>query len=183
MSYDKDELLRAGEYILALVWFERRTSQRGNEYLQCRFVVAAGPAKGRGFFCPWSLNTDNGGTQQRWAIWMEQVQCEQEIDLDDDRAIARIFKGKAFKAEVSLRTHNGYEQNDLRRLVYPRTYGDLDRGDIDAWNIEWASRGWQSKDPGHDPGPSGEDVPPPPSEPMWSEGSSFRDDDDDPSSF
>ena len=178
MTREKDKLLRAGEYLLALVWFDRRTSRQGNDYLQCRFVIASGPAKGRGFFCPWSLNTTNRGTQQRWAIWMEQVGCDQEINLDDDMAIRAAFKGKPFKAEVSLRTRNGYEENDLHRLIYPRLYGDLDRADIETWNAEWSSRGWHSQDPGRDPGPSGDDASPPPSEPQWSEGSSFRDDDD-----
>jgi hypothetical protein len=166
--------------MLALVWFHRRTSQRGNEYLRCKFQVAAGPSKGKSFFCPWSLGTQNPGSRQRWEIWMEQVGCDDEIDLDDDAAIRAAFLGKPFKAEVSLRTRNGYEENDLRRLIYPRLYGEIDRADIEAWNTEWAARDWSQSDPGEDPGPTGDDRPPPPSsEPQWSKGSGFGDDDGD----
>ncbi len=68
---------------------------------------------------------------------------------------------------------------DIDRLIYPRLYSDMDRQDMAAWDKEWSQRGWESQDPGVDPGPTGDDrAPPPQSEPMWSKGSSFAEDDD-----
>lgn len=182
---DHEDLRIPGEYMLALVWFERRTAKgSGNRYLQCKFVVVAGSQKGKGFFTPWGLNMENRHASKRWQIWMEQVDCREEVDLDSDQAISRVFKGKAFKAEVKLSQRNGYDNTDIHHLIYPGRYDEMDRADMRAWEKEWSERGWQSQDPGHDPGPSGDDRPPPPqSEPQWSPGSSFADDDEDEAPF
>lgn len=109
---------------------------------------------------------------------MEQIGQKDEVDLDDDREIARAFKGAPFKAEVKRTSHGGYENNDIDRLIYSRLYGKIDWQNISDWKKEWAERGWEGRDPS-DPGPAGADRPPPPSDPQWSEGSSFKDDDDD----
>lgn len=179
MSDHPDNLRIPGEYLLALVWFDRRVGHSsGAPYLRCKFVVCAGSQKGKAFFTPWGLDLSKRGAAKRWELWMEQVNCEEEVDLQDDRAIDRVFKGRAFKAEVKVSTRNSYENTDIHHLIYPRHYTDIDREDIREWESEWGSRDWASQDPGADPGPSGEDRPPmPESQPQWSKGSSFAEDD------
>lgn len=178
---EEDELLPAAEYMLALVWFSRRRSTNGNPYLRCRFVVTSGPLKGRGFFSAWGLDTTQAGCLQRWTVWMELVDCNVEVDIDDDQQINRHFLGRAFKATVRQQTRNGYHQNDIDRLVYRRHYTAQDEADARTWWAEWQQSKWEHRDPS-DPGPSDSDRPPPPKheDPQWSEGSSFRDDDDIP---
>ena len=174
-----DQALPAGEYLLAMVWFRRQTGRSGNVYLRCRFVVAAGPLQGRGFFCAWSLDASKPGCRKRWELWMEQVGCDVEVDLDDDADIAKHFKGRAFKAVVKLTQRGMYQNNDIDRLVYPRLYSDADRHDVEAWAESWGQRGWESRDPS-DPGPQDTDAPSDRSEPQWSPGSGFADDDEPP---
>ena len=184
MSDHPDDLRIPGEYLLALVWFDRRTGRTsGSPYLRCKFVVCAGSQKGKAFFTPWSLDLSKRGAAKRWELWMEQVDCEEEIDLQDDRAISKAFKGKPIKAEVKVGKRNGYDNTDIDRLIYPRLYSEMDRQDMAAWDKEWSQRGWESQDPGRDPGPTGDDKPPPPTEPQWSKGSSFAEDDDDSAPF
>ena len=179
MSREPDIDIPPGEYLLALVWFARKESQKGNHYLRCRFVVCSGPKEGAGFFTPWSLDTSKPGSQRRWEVWMEQVGCDKELDLDDDKAIARAFKGKAFVAEVQTQQRGEYRNTDIGRLVYKRNYSERQRQAIEDWNTKWNTRGWESQDPGADPQASGEQAPPPHSDPQWSSGSSFGGDDDD----
>ncbi len=175
---EPDKPVPPGEYLLALVWFARRTSKGGNDYLRCRFTVCSGPLKGRGFFTPWSLDTSNPGCKRRWEVWMEQVGCDEEIDLDSDRAINQHFKGAPFKAEVQTKQRGQYTNTDLGRLIYLRQYTPQDMVNIATWKQEWSTRDWSGQDPG-DPGPTGDDAPPTPeSEPQWSEGSNFADDGD-----
>jgi len=183
-SAEQDEVAGAippGQYLLAMVWFKRSESQAGNTYLRARFVVCAGPRKGAGFFAPWSVDVSRAGIRKRWEVWLEQLGCNQEIDLDNDAQIARLCKGRPFKAEVTKRLHNGYENNDIGRLIYPRLYTKLDQADMAAWNEEWDQRGWQHRDPS-DPGPLGDDKAPPTvdTEPQWTPGMGMGDDDDCP---
>ncbi len=180
MSDHPDNLRIPGEYLLALVWFARRVGRTsGSPYLRCKFVVCAGSQKGKAFFTPWSLDLSKRGAAKRWELWMEQVGCEEEVDLQDDGAVRAVFLGKPFRAEVKVSTRNGYDNTDIDRLIYPRLYKGIDHSDIVEWNDEWASRSWSSQDPGADPGPAGDDRPPmPQSEPQWSKGSSFAEDDD-----
>lgn len=177
-EYPEDELLPAGEYLLALVWFGRRTTERG-EYLRCRFGVCAGPRKGAGFFCPVSLNTGNAVVERIWALWMEQVGCTQEVDLADDSAIARHFKGRVFKAVLTAKQLGDRQVNDIKMRVYPSRYTAEDRRLIAEWEQEWTGREWRHTDP-TDPGPQDTDAPPTSqAQPQWSEGSPFADDDGD----
>lgn len=181
MSRQPDEKLPPGPYLLALVYCERKRGRdSGNEYLRCRFVVCSGPKKGQGFFCNWGLDVSKAGCLRRWELWMEQVGCDEELDTDSDRMIAKNFKGKPFKAEIKTTQRGEYTNTDIARLVYPRLYTARDHLAIAEWDKEWRERGWEQQDPGRDPGPSGDDAPPPPeSEPQWSKGSGFGDDDGD----
>lgn len=167
-----DKPIPAGEYMLALVWFKRRTSARGNPYLRCRFVVCGGPKKGEGFFCPWSLDTSKPGCRKRWELWMEGVGCSEQIDLDDDGVIARVFRGKPFKAEVKREQRGEYESNDIDRLIYTRHYTARDQREMAEWTAEWNQQrdgsAWKSQDPGADP-QTGQEQAPAGSEPQWSD--------------
>ncbi len=179
-SREPDEPIPPGEYLLALVWFARRTSNANNEYLRCRFVVCSGPMKGNGFFCPWSLNVGKPGCRKRWELWMEACDVDSAIDLDNDRAISEAFKGVPFMAEVKRDQRGQYEGNDLDRMIYKRHWTPANWADIKAWADEWSQKhGWQgqSPDPNADP-TGGQEQAPPASEPEWSKGSGFAPGDD-----
>lgn len=179
MSREPDKLLPAGPYLLAVTWFRRQKSQKGNTYLNCRVMVVAGDHKGDGFFSPISLEMSQPASRRRWEIMLEQVGCTEEVDLDSDASIEKAIKGRVFKALVSSSEFRGEAKNSLQRLFYPRQYSHADWEAIDAWEKEWAERGWQYRDPS-DPGHQDKDAPDagPRSEPQWSEGSRFADEDD-----
>lgn len=130
-----------GDYILALVEFQRRASRTdGRPWLRCVMQVVHGPKAGALFTVPWSLDTSRPGTLRRWEIWMEQVGRVEEVDLDNDAEIAEAFMGRAFKASVRLEDTGDYEQNDIHRLVYPRLYTAGERQVIEQWNEQWQQR-------------------------------------------
>lgn len=175
-SREPDKVLPPGEYLLALVWFIRRTSQAGNAYLRCRFVVCSGPKKGEGFFCPWSLNVGNPGCRKRWELWMEACDVDSEIDLDSDRVISESFKGVPFMAEVKVDNRGQqYEGNDLDRLIYKRNWTPANWAAIKAWGEEWDQKNsWQGQSPAPQKDPQkGQEQAPVQSEPEWSDGSGF----------
>jgi hypothetical protein len=177
---EPDGLLPAGPTLIALVWFRRQTSSRGNEYLNCRWGVISGPHKGAGFFSPVGLNTDHVACMRRWEVWMEAVGVTEEVDLDSDAVVRERFLGKGHKVILRAKELNGERVNDIQMVCYPRHYREEDRQAIEAWEREWASRDWKYQDPS-DPGHTDRDAPveQQQTEPQWSEGHRFAEDEDD----
>lgn len=128
----------AGEYLLALKSFQRKTSQKGKQYLRGRFVVIAGGAAGKGFFDSISLDTDNQGSMFRLSLLAEQCGTTEAFDLDDDGELRAALCGKPFKAKVNRKVENGYTNNGIERYLTKIT--DREREIMDAWVIEEGER-------------------------------------------
>ena len=133
---NKNRGIPAGDYLLAIKSFERKTSKRGKDYLHCRIIVIAGAAAKRSFFDNISLDQTNDGAMFRLSMLSEQCGVEQAFDLDDDRAIRDNLVGRPFKARVSLKHENGYANNGIERYitgdkVTELAIGGLQRGEIE----------------------------------------------------
>jgi hypothetical protein len=166
-----------GKYLIALVWFQRKTAKSGSEYLTCKFEICAGPLAGEGFFTMVSLDTGKTVPCKRLELWMENVGRDTEIDLDSDQEIAEAFRGKAFKATLLTRRNGSYVNVEIDRFAYLRDYTDEDDAACEAWEAKRSARGWEGRDP-TDPGHAPADAPAGRrSEPEFSPGSSFADDD------
>jgi len=133
-------LLEPGEYLLVLSWLQGRTARGGKRYLRCGFDVISGPASGRSFVATMGVDLLQRGTRGRWQVWMEQCGVRDLVDLDDDSAILRAFRGRPFKARVKVDepTAERGAVNDLDVFVYPRRYSDQDRAEIQRWREEHA---------------------------------------------
>lgn len=131
-----DDELPAGQYILAMDWFTRKTSKAGNPYLRCHFRVVAGPAKGKGFYSSMGLDTSKQGTANRWSLYCDCVGVEEAFDLDDDGELAQLFKWKPFVAIINRRQEGQYVNNDIERYVLPRDLGEDTKQLMEAWLLE-----------------------------------------------
>ncbi len=129
------ELLPVAVYLLALVWFERRTSTRtGKPYLWCRFRVVHGEHAGREFYCGVAVDIAQHACAQRWSVWAEALSLDHAIELDDDAEIARSFLGRVFKSQVVHdKLDSGRTGNDLGHLSYARHYTAEDREIAKTW--------------------------------------------------
>lgn len=134
---EQREALHPGQYLLALVWFGRKTSNNtGNRYLSCKFEVVGGRAKGQSFFSVMGLDLSKSGTVSRWQSYADACGVEGAFELGEydegtedegDQNIRALFLGVPFGAEVTKDYSGGYTNNGLGRYVFPRN-----------WRPEWA---------------------------------------------
>lgn len=143
-----------GEYLIALMWWERkRGKEHGTRYLKAMFVVAGGPEKGASFFTTLNLELDHGPALKRWELILEGIGIDHEIDLDLDSDLTKYVKAKPFKATVSIKRNGGYTNHEIERIAYKRAYTGDDQIALEAWLKKGSGSG------GHpdDPGPSDDD--------------------------
>ena len=126
--------LPAGEYLLAMKWFERRTSKAGGPYLRAKYVVCYGPRSGAEFFSNVSIDVSKPGAAGRLGVYCAAVGIDKPFDLADDGALRRAFLGKPFKAKVSVRSSNGYTNHDIER--YSPTVSPAERRVMDNWVLD-----------------------------------------------
>jgi hypothetical protein len=165
---NKNQGIPPNDYLIAIKSFVRKTSKKGKQYLHCRFVVVAGPAKKRSFFDNISLDLENSGAMFRLGILSEQCGVEGPFDLDDDAAIEAALVGRPFKAKVNRTTENGYVNNGIERYLTGNAVTDRDRAAMDEWvtaeaeKEEWSGSGSSEPDPDYDPTappPGDDDIP------------------------
>lgn len=147
----------AGDYLLAMKNFQRKTSKAQKPYLRAKFEAIAGPAKGKGFFDSVSLDLENQGAMFRLSLLAEQCGMTEAFDLDDDGELRKALVGKPFKARVSRKVENGYTNNGIERYVVGDKISKAEREMMDTWALEEAER--RNFDGDGDQGP--DDVPPP----------------------
>lgn len=121
----------AGRYPLGLVWFTRKQSKTGNDFLRCKLEVCGGPLKGRAAYVMMSCDLSRDGTVKRWEILMESCGVNEEFELGSNREgttkagdanIRRLFVGKPFVAEIKRERNGDYEGNDLESLVFKKRW-------------------------------------------------------------
>lgn len=161
-----DDLLPAGEYGLALVWFQRRVSKRGSEFLRVKVEVTDGPKKGRTAWLVLSLDLSKRGALNRWRILAESVGIEDEFELgstvegtaeEGDETIRTQFLGKPFRAKIKQASNWEYQNNDIESFVFQRLWSEGQKAAMNEWAAKWAAK----KDdlgppPDDDAKPSGE---------------------------
>ena len=138
----------AGRYGLALVWFQRRTPKAGGkQYLSVRYEITDGPLKGQSFFSMMGLDLEQRGTFVRWSLMCEVCQVDEEFELGDedegtetegDANIARLFKNRPFRAEVSRKTKGGYVNNGVERIIPRDRWTDEENRLMQIWETEKA---------------------------------------------
>lgn len=126
--------LPAGEYLLAMKWFERRTAKTGGAYLRAKYVVVYGPRSGAEFFSNVSIDVSKPGSAGRLGVYCAAIGVDKPFDLADDGAVKRAFLGKPFKAKVSVRSSNGYTNHDVER--YLPQVSSAERRAMDNWVLD-----------------------------------------------
>jgi hypothetical protein len=188
-----NEVIPAGDYLAALVWFQRRESKRTRiDYLSCKWlIIEEGPAKGRGFFSVLSCDLSKSGTVRRWQILAEACGVDEEFEIGDsregtaeigDRCFRELFLGHAMPIRVRRETgeYNGEEQvkNELQMIHYPRSWTPEQATAIAEWRQAWlrkleekgdpTSSGSPPDDDGYNDAPvSDDDAPPAPPGGNW----------------
>lgn len=126
--------LPSGEFLLALRWFERRTSKKNTPYLRCKYVVIHGPKAGAEFFANLSIDTHNEGAAGRLSVFCAAVGVSEAFSLADDDALRRLFVDKPFKARVSRKVNGEYVNHDIER--YLLKVSDAERKLMDGWVLD-----------------------------------------------
>jgi hypothetical protein len=142
------ENVPAGRYGIALVWFTRRQPKSGgHEYLSVKYEITDGPMKGKSFFSMLGLDMSKSGARVRWSLMCEVCEVQEEFELgstaegtasEGDENIARLFKNKPFRAEVSLEKSNGYTNNTVARIVKAQNWTAEEKRLMAEWETEQA---------------------------------------------
>lgn len=138
----------AGRYGLALVWFTRRQPKSGgHEYLSVKYEITDGPMKGKSFFSMMGLDMTKSGARVRWSLMCDVCGVTEEFELgltaegtaqEGDENIARLFKNKPFRGEVSLEKNNGYTNNTVARIVKAENWTTEEKRMMAEWETEQA---------------------------------------------
>lgn len=159
---NKNQGIPAGDYLLAISSFTRKTSKKGKAYLNARIVVIHGAAKKRSFFDNISLDTDNSGAMFRLGMLAEQAGVEQAFDLDSDEEIRANLVGRPFKARVSRKVEGEYTNNGIERYLGGDKITDGERAIMEQWLIDAAAEDeWNGGGSGGDDPYANDGAPPP----------------------
>lgn len=143
------DVLPAGEYGLAIVWFQRRVSKKGSEFLRVKAEVVDGPKMGKACWLILSLDLSKQGAVNRWRILAESVGQEEEFDLgsheegtqeEGDATFRRVFVGRPFRAKLKVTTSGEYTNNDIEQFVFPRQWSEGQRVAMGAWEAAWKAK-------------------------------------------
>lgn len=165
---NKAEIVPPGRYVIALVWFRRKTSETsGKDYINGLFEVCSG--RPRSFFTVMSLNLDSEGTVARWQVWIGALGIKETFELGDttegtekkgDANISRLFRGKPFVAELEIDSSGETPRQNIKSVVFRTKWTKEEQAVALGW-IE----GQSSSNPedtaetptGDDPGPPPDD--------------------------
>jgi len=140
------QALAAGTYVVAMTKYERKTSQKGTQYLRATFKVVHGRAKGKTFFSSVGLDTSKEGTATRLGLYCRAVGVTKAFDLDNDGALEAAFLGKPFKAQVNQTQNGQYVNNDIQKYVFELTSDEA--GAAEDWWADWQAKARDRSDPG-----------------------------------
>lgn len=141
------EIVPAGRYGLALVWFTRRTSRAGTDYLSVKYEITDGPMKGKSFFSMIGLDLSQNGTRVRWSLLCQVCGVQEEFELgssndgtaaEGDENIARLFKFKPFRGEVTVEKNGEYTNNTVARIIKSENWTRQERDLMAQWETEQA---------------------------------------------
>lgn len=125
----------SGEYLVALVWFERRRNKaKTADYLRGKYEVVSGDQAGKTFFANQSLDLTTAAG--RLSVWCASVGHEEPFDLDDDKAIRRAFLNRPFRATVERAEKGGYVNHDIKRMTVAAKLTDAERKAIEGWVLD-----------------------------------------------
>ena len=166
----RDDLLAPGPYLLALVWFQRKTGRdSGRRYLRVKYQVIGGRAKGASFFDMISLDLSKPGTVTRWQIFSDAVGVQEPFELgsweednedEGDENLRRLFLRQPFGADVSKEKDGQYRNNRIQQFIFRKNWKDVWHEWAHEWQEAQAARSRRAPEEGlEDPEPnSPEDV-------------------------
>lgn len=126
-SGSKAEIIPPGNYVIALVWFKRKQTERGSDYLSCLFEICGGQLMGKSFFSNMSLDLSKSGTVARWQVLMGVLGVGETIEMgasaegteqEGDANIRRLFKGRPFAVEVDVDRQGQYTNNGIKSVLF-----------------------------------------------------------------
>lgn len=135
---DGDKGLPAGDFLLAMVSYERRTSKAGGPMVRARYKVIAGPLKGQSFFASNSISMSSDGAKRRLASYCTAVGQEDPFDPAKDSEFDEAFLGRPFKATITKEINGQYVNNDIKKF-HPEL-GPREQELCDQWWAEWSEK-------------------------------------------
>lgn len=132
-----DELLPAGEYLLAITWLQLKTTQSGSTLARVKATVCAGPFAGKAFFTAIFLDLSKDGSRARLEMLCKSAGITAPFDVDSERSVKAALMNKPFKVRVERKTETDKrdgttrEVNDIARYVVKLSPED-----------QKAARGW-----------------------------------------
>jgi len=116
-SAPKDDLLPAGEYLLAVVYIERKLARdSGNPYLNLKWKVVDGEYKNRHFYDMAGLDTSKKGAVVFWSRLLAAVGAG-EIELDSDAEISDAILNRPIKARTKTEVSGEYKNVRIERIL------------------------------------------------------------------
>ena len=153
-KYDS-EALPPTEVLCAMKSFERKTSKTSKAYLRARFIVIAGPLKGKSWFQMVSINHDSEGAMRFLSNLAKQCGCTKPFDTDSDSEIRAALVGRPFKCLLDRKTEGEYTNNSIARFIWGDKVTAGDRQAMDDFVAQQAEEGTYDG-----PGDEREDAPP-----------------------
>lgn len=144
----------AGDHLVALVYFNHRTSRAGNPRLTCKWEVIAGPLKGRAFFAEMGLDVSKEVPRKIWEGYLTACGLTEAIELEGDEGkqnLLRYCKQVPVKARVKASEFQNRKQNEIQFFHYPSKLSPSDKTIIDAYRGR--NGGSQSSSGGSEPTP------------------------------
>lgn len=158
---DEKPEIPAGEYIIALRSFRRKVGKNsGQDYLNCRWVICAGPLEGKVFYSSMSLDLSKEGAVNRLRIWMEACGVKDEFEIgstaeqtaqEGDQNIRELFVGQPFVVTVKVERNGQYTNHDIEKIHYVRLWTDHQKAAMDIW-LEAQQNAGQPERPENDSG-------------------------------
>lgn len=145
----------AGEYLLAVVRLDLKTSQKNKPYAKMKIEVCAGPNAGRTFYASQSFTESSYG---RLGVWCSAMGVTEPFDLSDEQACREALCMKPFKAKIKVVQNGQYTNHDIERFIVKLTGEETTAAQ--GWILDLAERQAMGEmnddsDPGYD-----EDAPP-----------------------
>lgn len=120
----------SGLHLMAMVYFTRKVSQAGNDYLRAKFKIIAGSCKGGEFWTNVMLDTSSSASMARLKMWCRCTGVTHAFDLDSDKEIREALGNAPFKAKLLIK-EGEYTNYDIAR--YLPEVDQSERTLMDAW--------------------------------------------------
>jgi hypothetical protein len=142
---NNEQEVPSGEYLLALVWFDRKISrEKGTEYFRTKYQVCSGELRGAAFFSMLGVDGTKYGTARQWQEFAQSVGVKVAFELGSmaegntaaaDAEIKRLFTNIPFLATVVRKSSGQYTNSSIKRFLPPETMENSHRREAQEWSV------------------------------------------------